>query len=709
MLCAVCVWMFQGSSAKGNHHDTYDDLVKAADLGCKICLYLQNIRAMDGADEAGEKLRPFTTYRFQGWNLGDPDAHYEIAIRSKASWLIDRTNGGVGLHVSKPGPAPRWWSGFVQSVKRDLEAEPWNVREDAFGTRHIPKSTGDPEVLKLGLAWLDTCQNHHSVCQAVERIRPKDYFPRRLLDVGTLHSNQIRLVNTNLETPSQEEQYATLSHCWGKDPEFLRLTTENLPQLNTMITPQSLPQSFIDAIVSCRHLKIRYLWIDSLCILQSGPGAEEDWQRHVNEMHTIYANCTLNIGIAHASSPEYGAFIERNASFLQTTFVCMPTRKRFLDLPTLYRKNHAFDVEVTGSEDEAGSAVDPGYLCSRTETCLVTIFAEYYDYSYFVTRQALWKRGWVFQERLMAPRMLLFGSDRIYWRCRERNMNEYLPHGLPQSGEMFDLHAISPFTLPDVPHLEELSTEKLPDIYDHWYLLVDWYSQTELTYPEKDKLVAMAAIARHFDRLLPGRYCAGIFESDLHFGLLWKSVYDYKGTAQLKRLDWDLEITIDQDRSHRYQAPTWSWASVNDRTNPPVRRTQGDLQIMADIEGVSIDLQDPQNPFGQIISAELTISGNLMDLTDMLKDWTLYPYDYQGKNFDPKSSDEKLSGLFIMKTVRWKYVGSSDQLRSQLSGVVLAHIRSNTYQRRGVFEADGPLDGTPFPKVGCEHSTVVII
>ena len=130
---------------------------------------------------------------------------------------------------------------------------------------------------------------------------------------------------------------------------------------------------------------------------------------------------------------------------------------------------------------------------------------------------------------------------------------------------------------------------------------------------------------------------------------------------------------------------------------------------MADIEGVSIDLKDPQNLFGQIISAELTISGNLMDLTDMLEDWTLYPYDYWGKNFDPKLSDERLYGLFILETMRQQPVGSTGQAHSQLSGVILAHVRSNTYQRRGVFEADGPLDGTPFPKVGCEHMTVVII
>lgn len=205
-------------------------------------------------------------------------------------------DGYAEFHISNPSSAPSWWSGFVQGIERDLKAEPWSAREDAFGTRHIPKSTGDPAVLELGFEWLADYQCHHSSCQDIERTRrPKDYFPRRLLDVGTLYSNQIRLVTTDLKTLSQGENYATLSHCWGKDPSFRRLTTENLPQLNTMISPRSLLQSFIDAILSCRHLKIRYLWIDSLCILQSGPGAVEDWQRHVNELHTIYANCFLNL------------------------------------------------------------------------------------------------------------------------------------------------------------------------------------------------------------------------------------------------------------------------------------------------------------------------------------------------------------------------------------------------------------------------------
>ena len=79
-----------------------------------------------------------------------------------------------------------------------------------------------------------------------------------------------------------------------------------------------------------------------------------------------------------------------------------------------HHKYHESDADETSIEDEAGHAVDTVDVRNETETCLVTIFADYYDYSSFVTRQALWKRGWVFQERLVAPRMLMFGSYRIY-------------------------------------------------------------------------------------------------------------------------------------------------------------------------------------------------------------------------------------------------------------------------------------------------------
>lgn len=76
----------------------------------------------------------------------------------------------------------------------------------------------------------------------------------------------------------------------------------------------SLAKNFCDAIVIYTHLSIRYLWIDSLCIIQD---SEEDWLLH-----------TLNLAFDAASSPEIGALgappIVRKTDLLQEC--CVFTR-----------------------------------------------------------------------------------------------------------------------------------------------------------------------------------------------------------------------------------------------------------------------------------------------------------------------------------------------------------------------------------------------
>lgn len=695
---------------EGIHHDTYDDLAKAAKLGCRICHHLQQFRNRGGADEAGELMRPFTTYVFQ-WT--------GVAIRTKASWLNGTSEYyamDVDLHISDAGPAPRWWPRFIRGVKRDLKKEPWNVREALFGASRCPGSTGDPKVLNLGLKWLESCQHHHTACQAVDQDRQKDYYPARLLDVGTLHSNKIRLVTTNLEQPDQEHRYATLSHCWGTNPSFIRLTTENLPQLTSSLTLQSLPKSFVDAIVSCRRLNIRYLWIDSLCILQSGPGAEEDWQRHVGKMDVIYANCVLNIGVVHASKPEQGAFVERNASLIQTTFVYMHAEKKFYNksqgTSVRFHRGSGIGIEETRVEDGIRSARTPTDLQDGSDVRLVTVLVEAHDHYHYLGDQPLWKRGWVFQERLMAPRMLLFGSDRIYWRCHERLLNEYLPHGRPPYRESSSWHATYPFSLPDILHPHKLRDwRETLDNYQQWYQIIDHYSEADLTFPEKDKLAAISAIARRFDLLIPGRYWAGIFESDLHYGLLWNQVDAHKGVARLKQLDWSLSIVLDQDPSDSYRAPSWSWASVNGRTWAPIWQSREDPQTTSSIENVSIVLKDAKNPFGQVISAELTISGRLILLSDLVEGWTRCPNNEYSKDLEPGALDEKLFGLFIMDVVRRRHEGyeRNKPYCFQVYGIILSQVHENTYQRRGGFSAERPVDGSPFPVQGSECRTVLIV
>lgn len=68
-----------------------------------------------------------------------------------------------------------------------------------------------------------------------------------------------------------------------------------------------LPKTFRDAILITRELQIRYLWIDSLCIIQDSPS---DWTKHVSEMAHIYHNGVLTLAAGASSDDDGGFFTE---------------------------------------------------------------------------------------------------------------------------------------------------------------------------------------------------------------------------------------------------------------------------------------------------------------------------------------------------------------------------------------------------------------
>lgn len=73
--------------------------------------------------------------------------------------------------------------------------------------------------------------------------------------------------------------YVTLSHCWGK-AQFLKLEEQRVDEFRKGIKVESLPKTFQNAIKFARRLgqKVRYIWIDSLCIIQGRSKAQrEDW------------------------------------------------------------------------------------------------------------------------------------------------------------------------------------------------------------------------------------------------------------------------------------------------------------------------------------------------------------------------------------------------------------------------------------------------
>ena len=136
--------------------------------------------------------------------------------------------------------------------------------EAATAAKHTT-STSDNRVLNLALDWLEECRSHpkHSYCR--EALGRAGAFPTRLIDVcpdGTA-DDYWRLVE---DTGTLSGHYLTLSHRWGTGT--IKLSRSTHGDMLSGMSVSVLSATYQDAIRVTRHLKVRYLWIDSICIFQ---------------------------------------------------------------------------------------------------------------------------------------------------------------------------------------------------------------------------------------------------------------------------------------------------------------------------------------------------------------------------------------------------------------------------------------------------------
>ena len=61
------------------------------------------------------------------------------------------------------------------------------------------------------------------------------------------------------------------------------------------------------------RLGIKYIWIDSLCIIQEGDEMK-DWVHEASLMQQVYSNSTINISALGATDGSKGLFLEQNSS-----------------------------------------------------------------------------------------------------------------------------------------------------------------------------------------------------------------------------------------------------------------------------------------------------------------------------------------------------------------------------------------------------------
>lgn len=71
----------------------------------------------------------------------------------------------------------------------------------------------------------------------------------------------------------------------------------------------ALPPVFRDALEATKRLGLRYIWIDSICIIQD---SDSDRRRESAKMSAVYANSYYNIAAADAMDETQGYFFDRN-------------------------------------------------------------------------------------------------------------------------------------------------------------------------------------------------------------------------------------------------------------------------------------------------------------------------------------------------------------------------------------------------------------
>jgi hypothetical protein len=104
----------------------------------------------------------------------------------------------------------------------------------------------------------------------------------------------------------------------------------------------------------------------------------------------------------------------------------------------------------------------------------------------------------------------------------------------------------------------KLSTETtVEEVLRQWFKILEAYTLRSLTF-EKDRLPAIAGVAKVFGRLTGYSYKAGLWDEDLIRGLAWSIHYDDGGHKYKYRQP-------GRTRCSAYVAPSWTWASIQSR------------------------------------------------------------------------------------------------------------------------------------------------
>jgi hypothetical protein len=321
--------------------------------------------------------------------------------------------------------------------------------------------------------------------------------------------------------------------------------------------------------------------------------------------------------------------------------------------------------------------------------------------SRIVEIEALNTRAWVFQEAVLARRLLIYSRKGVRWSCISDHIqpSAFEPHRMTYLVEQIT-GSRGVFGHPDHGRMFQHGYNATwGDFLDSWHRMIESYTLLSLTFSH-DRLPAFAGIAKEFQSMITGEYVAGVWISDEYDTDDSFGVFRYEG-PRLIRESWanDIGRQLAWSRTHNspalhateeYQAPSWSWAAAMGGVR--FRNYYGpkneDLRIQVISHRTECFYETA--PFGRVKSGSLEVEAFLCALKDVPFSWLKFtamdrlPSNTQmNMEANPQNGDIP---CMILGCGQWNVVG-----------LFLEPVGDGTYRRIGLFQGDWG-DGLSWPE-----------
>jgi hypothetical protein len=297
------------------------------------------------------------------------------------------------------------------------------------------------------------------------------------------------------------QPYYALSYVWGTK-RFLTLNTANEEELRKegSLSRAVLPDTIADAMEVVDNMDERYLWVDSLCILQD---CDADKKHFINRMGTIYRAADMTI-IALCGEDAYAG---------------LPGVRK--DRPRIRQQ------EITIND------------VSMLPVMMPTGWAE----TYKVGETKWTTRAWTHQETLLSRRRLIFGREQAYFICGESILCEdVIGSDFTPFIDTFALLQLYASIQPNSDSIQKTFTN-----------IVTAYARRQLT-QKIDRLNGISGILENMSKI-GGRFFQGIPTSCFSNAILWDRDFTWTGWPRV--ID---ERSCREEEELRVEAlPSWSW------------------------------------------------------------------------------------------------------------------------------------------------------